>query len=1308
MMKKLIVLFLLFPLSLPLYSQSKQFVVPWEGENTSKTQKGTISQTRTVPQPASKTSGQQLRVDETSLFYASQWKDSRVVNQNSLRIGNVVYAPMTSAELKGINKDLVPSQIEYTISSTRARDVLYTALKVSPVVKSGSGYQKVVSFNASYAYGTERQNNATRMPITNSVLATGDWYKFKIEETGVYRITKDFLNNIGMNTDGVDPRNIKIYGHGGKPLPRYSGIPVAFDLPENAIQVIGEGDGSFDSGDSILFYGIGTKGYDLENDTNLNPYSDEAFYYVTANGSAGKRVQSMVEPTGNATTTITAFNDYKFHEEDEFSPARVGRRWFGNRFDVENEQEFSFEFPNIIAGSEMQVVVKAAAASERASSMAVSVNGSSLTPLNFGAISGQNLLNTASREYDIPAGNEQVDVILNYNNNGNPSAKGYLDYIGVSAERRLSGTGNQLNFQFNDAATLSGVGEYQISNASGFSQVWDVTDTDFITSVTNENTSANFGFKVTLGQLRKYVAIDPSDYYSPIEVPNANVRNQDLKGSILEDVSGNFKDLEYLIIAPPFLLQPALRLADHHRNSSGMQVKVVTTDKIYEEFSSGQQDISAIRNFVRYIYENASSPSQALKYLCLFGDTSVDYKNRLIDNNNAVPTFHTLSSVSTSNSFMSDDFFGSIGPFEGTIGGTALNEGGGTLNDNDNLDIAVGRIIADNVQLANQLVDKIINYASRASYGNWRNNFVLISDDVDKDWEYTAIQKNLDGLGDEISDNKDFINVKKIHTDAFLQETSAGGNRYPTVTKEIQNKTEVGALIINYFGHGGEDGLAKEFIYTKGVAENLKNPDRLPCIVTVTCEFTKFDDPERITAGELTYWNTEGGAISLITTTRSITVSTGVAFNRELAPLLFGYNMNDVITPAEATRRAKNILSSNNSRRVVFFIGDPASKLAFPTPGIRLTSLNGAPISASSPPLQALGKVKFTGEVIDQNGSLIPSYNGTLAVKLFDKDVERLTLGNDNVRDDSTDIDGDGIVGSGDLLQMRFKTLGEGLFNGQASITGGKFEFEFVVPRDIQIPVGNGRISLYAQNNIRLEDQTGFNEVIRIGGLNEDAPADNVGPRINLFMNDESFVSGGITNDSPILLAKLEDENGINTASGIGHDMIAILDGDEANPIVLNEFYQSEVDDFTQGTATYNLRDLEKGLHTLTLKAWDVYNNSSTADIQFIVAGDDELEITRVLNYPNPFVNYTEFWFNHNRPFEPLEVQVQVFTVTGKVVWTKNQTISTDGFLSRDIVWDGRDDFGDRIGKGVYVYKITVKSPLTNKQVEKFEKLVIL
>jgi hypothetical protein len=593
------------------------------------------------------------------------------------------------------------------------------------------------------------------------------------------------------------------------------------------------------------------------------------------------------------------------------------------------------------------------------------------------------------------------------------------------------------------------------------------------------------------------------------------------------------------------------------------------------------------------------------------------------------------------------------------------------------------------------MVDKITSYDSKNSYGNWRNNFVLVSDDVDSAWEYTMLEKNLDILGDEVSLEKPTINVKKIHSDSYQQVASSGGNRYPDVNDEFENAIEVGALVVNYFGHGGEDGLSSEYIYTKETGQNLKNKNRYPCIVTVTCEFTKFDNPQRVTAGELTFWNKEGGAISLITTTRSISASVGVEFNQVLTPELFGYGLDIPNTPAEAVRISKNSIGSEN-RRVVFYIGDPSMHLAFPKQKIELTTINEIPIAESTEVLKALDKVKLGGEIQDINGNLISNYKGVLEVKLFDKNLERSTLGNDGVSE------------NGQLLILDFITLGEVLFNGKANVIDGVFEFEFVMPRDTEIPVDTGRISFYSQEDNSLSNQTGYSIDLQIGGLNEDAPEDNQGPLISLFMNDESFVSGGITNDSPVLIAKLSDDNGINTASGIGHDMIAILDGDESNPFVINEYYQANVDDYANGKASFTFRDLEEGIHTLTFKAWDVYNNSSTSEIQFIVAGNEELEITNVLNYPNPFVSYTEFWFNHNRPFEPLEVQIQVFTVTGKVVWTNNQVINTDGFLSRDIVWDGKDDFGDRIGKGVYVYKITVISTLTNKRVEKFEKLVIL
>ncbi len=1222
-----------------------------------------------------------LIVDQDMKYYY-QWVDNGFADENSLVVSNIKYNDLTAIELKKINKNTIPKKLTYSINSGKARDIIYTSISISPIIKSNGVYKKITSFTIKYNK-KPRQFAGNKMLLSNSVLATGNWYKFKVEDTGIYKIDKNFLEDLGINTDGINPKNIKIYGNGGKALPFLNEDNNQFDLIENSIQVIGEADGSFNSNDYILFYGIGALGYQGDDyGTNVNPYSDDSYYYITVDGGFGKRVQEMVEPSGSPTLLITQYNDYQFIEVDELSPVKVGRRWFSNRFDIESDQVFTFDFPNIVPGQPMFVTIKAASASETNTSMAISINGTSLNPLSFDPINDPTLLSPKEFAGEIPSGNETIAINIVYNNGGNPSSIGYLDYISVDALVELKGDNKQLDFRFNNAETLPGIGEYQLSNASQFSQVWDVTNIGLITSKQN-GASNNFSFKAILGEKREYIAINPVDYYTPTITSQTNVPNQNLKGTIFNDETGNFKDIDYLIVTPSFLLQPALRLANHRKEIDGLNIKVVTLDKIYNEFSSGKQDIVAIRNFVKYIYDNASSENNRIKYLCLFGDTSVDYKNRIANNNNIVPIFHTYRSDSTFESFMTDDFYGNMDPEEGL------------MLSSEKLDIAVGRILVDNVSLANAMIDKIVNYESKDSYGNWRNDFVLISDDVDADWEFEILEVNLDKLGDEVSEERPFTNVKKIHSDAFQQIASAGGDRYPDVNDEIESSTEVGALIINYFGHGGEDGLASEFIYTKDTGINLKNVNRYPCIVTVTCEFTKFDNPLRITAGELTFWNKEGGAVSLVTTTRSISASVGVEFNQVLAPELFGYGLDIPNTPSEAVRVAKNQVASPN-RRVVFYIGDPAMHLAFPKQKIKLTKLNDTPIEESTDILNALSKVKISGEIHDENGILLSDYNGVLEAKLYDKNSQRQTLGND------------GVFVNGELAIMDFVTLGEVLFNGKATVSNGVFEFEFIMPRDTQIPIGTGRISFYAQENNKLSDQTGYNLDLKIGGLNEDAPEDNQGPLISLFMNDESFVSGGITNNSPILIVKLSDENGMNTASGIGHDMIAILDGDEANPFVINEYYQANVDDYTKGIANYKLRDLEEGLHTLSFKAWDVYNNSSISEIQFVVAGSNKLEINNVLNYPNPFVNYTEFWFNHNRPFEPLEVQIQVFTVTGKVVWTKNQIINTDGFLSRDIIWDGKDDFGDRIGKGVYVYKITVKSTLTNHRVEKYEKLVIL
>lgn len=1281
-MKK-ILLSIVFLLPFISLAQKKTFVIEWEDPKILAT---SISKDKL---PSFKNGFDFSH--EKGLKFFSQWKSNQLINEKNAVISDVSYEVISENDLFDLKSTTIPNQIEYQLNNSSDRGQNYAYLEISPIINDNGIYKKVVSFSVGYTFKSYSRSQSSSQEIYSSVLRTGDWYRFRVDKTGVYRLSKSFLNSIGLNTN-VNPRTIKIYGQGGQMLPMSNSVDYPFDLTENAIKFVGEEDGIFNDSDYILFYAEGINEFNEESNTNINLYSEVSYYYVTAGAGLGKRIQTLQEPLEDATEIIDSYDSYKYHELDEYNLARLGRRWFGDRFDLENEKTFEFEFPNIDTSQPVHLKAYVGATSETSTTMTMFANGEQVIQFSpFAVIDDPIMGGSQSYNGDINVSSPNVAIKLEYNNGGNPSALAYVDYISVEAKENLIHSNRQFILKNNDVITMSGVGEYNISNASSVSEVWDITDRFNITTKVNENSDAIFNIKANLGELRKYLVIDPIDYYSPIKVSNSYVANQDIKGTIFNNEQGEFEDLDYIIITRNDMLSQAERLAQINRDNNNLNVKVYTLEEIYLEFSSGNPDISAIRNLIKYVYDNATSPENRLKYVCLFGDSSFDYKDRISGNTNVVPSWHSYSGFSLSNSFVSDDFFG------------MMDESEGQMQTSDKLDIAVGRVLADTPQRAKELIDKIENYYSEASFGNWRNNILLIADDVDESWE-SILQGTSNDIANEITQNKPFINAIKIFSDAYAQEVSAGGERFPEVNKDIFDALEVGVLVANYFGHGGEDGLASERIFDKVNAQEVQNNCRLNCFVTVTCEYTKFDNPQRQTAGEFLYWNKEGGAISLITTTRQIFVSVGVAFNVILEEHLFGYGTNDYISMAEALRRTKNdpAISGIEQNRLVFFIGDPAMKLSIAQPNIRLTEINDIPLTDDSEVLQALSTAKIKGEITDELGNVLTNYNGTLTATIHDKPIQRTTLGND------------GVQSGGQLITLDYNTLGEIIFRGQASVVNGQFEFDFVVPRDIGIPIGNGKVSFYAKEEGQLKDKTGYSYDIQIGGLNENAPEDNQGPTVNLFMNDENFVSGGITNDSPSIFAKLYDENGINTASGIGHDIVAIIDGDETNPFKLNDYYLSDVDDHQRGTLSYPLRDLEPGLHTITLKAWDVYNNSSETEIQFVVHDDNEsLVINNVLNYPNPFVNYTEFWFNHNSS-DVLDVSVQIFTISGKLVKTLNaQTNVNDNCcgasaLSRDIVWDGRDDFGDRIGKGVYVYKLTVRSNQLNKQVEKIEKLVIL
>lgn len=1207
----------------------------------------------------------------------------RGFQDGDLQVNSIVYESIDKELLGDLNLNNLPTKADFNLVLSTARDLVTAQIIFSPIIKDDFGFKKIISFNYSIIASTSLSERSfkTSAGISNSLLATGNWYKFYIEKSGVYKLSKRFLEQLGIDFKNVDARKIKIFGNGGRMLPLSNNIAYPNDLMENTIQVIGENDGTFDDSDYVLFYGEGTDTWNEESRTNINLYDSKSYYYVNIQGENGKRISPLLQPTATPTLQLNSFDDYQFYEKDITNIGKLGRQWLGESFEIKNEQEFDFNFPNVDASVPIKIMLTAASAAFTATSFSVTSNGSALAALTFPALS-----NTSSTEFfvsNLPNnttinGAENVKIKLNYNNNGVPGSKGFLDQIRLVAKRKLQGYGKQFLFQYDAGNAVNGIVNYTVSNAAGISQIWDVTDIYNVKTVVNSNQNT-IDFKANLGEIRKYVALVDADFFTPLRDAQTRVSNQNLKGTLFLNRSGNFQDIDYVIISPTVLVPQAETLANFHRTNSGLNVKVIPLELIYNEFSSGKQDIAAIRNCIKYIYQNASSADKRLKYVNLFGDSSYDYKNRIPNNTNVVPIYHALNSSSSGeSSYASDDFYGLMDANEGNI----TSSFGG-------IDIAVGRMLVNDAKQANEMINKVLEYHNSESFGSWRNNFVLISDDSDV-LSDANLQNKQNNLANTIATEKPFFNVNKILLDSYIQEAAAGGARYPKARTDFFNAFEKGALVFNYLGHGGEDGLSVERIWEKSDGQNLSNQFKYPLFITITCEFSRFDNPSRPTAGEFTYWNPKGGAIAMITTIRSIGQFSAETFNDTFTKNLLSYGSNQYTSIAEALRISKNS-NPNSATNVVFYIGDPALMLAIPRPKIRLTKVNDIPVSQAIEDFKSLSKIKITGEISDENNNIISNYNGEVTSMIFDKMLNRTTLNND-----------------GNSPPINFNVLGETIFRGSASVVNGQFEYSFIVPRDIRIPLANGRISFYAKKKDALQNENGFDSNIKIGGINENAPLDTTSPRVQLYMNDENFVSGGNTNESPFLLAKLSDESGINTASGIGHDIVAVLDGDVNNPFVLNDYYQADLDDFTNGTLRFPLRNLAPGLHTISFKAWDVYNNPITAEIQFVVVGNDTLTLSKVLNYPNPFVNYTEFWFTHNKPFEPLEVQVQVMTVTGKIVWTKNQIITTDGFLSKELTWNGRDDFGDKLGKGVYVYKLTVKSNATNKKAEKFEKLVIL
>jgi hypothetical protein len=1167
----------------------------------------------------------------------------------------------------------------------------YAVTNFYPYIMENGTVKRIASLSVELSItGNSKPVIAAKTFKGNSVLKDGSgiWYKIAVTADGIYKIDKAFLESIGISTVNLNPNDINIFGNGEGMLPEDNSIHRTDDLAKNAIQIIGDSDGSFDENDYILFYGWGPHRWFANGtsqfDRKTNVYEDNSYYFININANdIPLRMSALNSSTAAPTHFVNEMDVRMTYENDLTNLVKGGQRWYGDLFDVTLSRNYNYSIPNIVSSSPLRFKAAFGGNGKDSSSdkISISIGGENLLfqtiPL-AGADYSRNVFNFIKAN---PSSSFSLNISVA---RSNPSVVAYLDFITLNARRSLNFYGNELSFTDLSSVGAGNVGRFTLSNSSSGIFIWDITNRQQPKIIQTSLSGSNLEFTVATDTIKEFVASNGQSFLSPIKIESVSYQN----------IHG-LAQADYLIVSPSQFISQANRLADLHR-SEGMSVHVVNQAQIFNEFSSGMRDATAIRYFAKMFYDRGQATNNGPKHLLLFGDGTYDHRNK-VSNGNYVMTYQVESSENHIDALVTDDFFGVLDDNE-------------AFASSDLMDIGVGRLLISSNQIANEQVNKVEHYMKNGSnfysnpgvcdcnpsqttntFGDWRLKYVQIADDPDMSLSYDFVNQDLEPQVQIVNGYRKEMNVDKIYSDAFQQVSTAGGQRYPTVNEAIDDRIRRGVLLVNYVGHGGEVGVADERIITVPQINDWKNANAFALIVSATCEFTKYDDPDRVSAGEWASLNPNGGAIALMTTTRSVYFNvnqeTGVRFYQQVfkrdtdsLPSYFG----DIMMKTKNT-----VTSGGNNKRSFTLIGDPALRLAMPRLKIKADSIYREGSGNISDTVRALDKITLVGHVEDLSGNLLSSFKGVVSPTIFDKPKTEYTL----AQDPGTWV-------------VPYQQQKNALFKGQASVNNGYFKMTFIVPKDIDYNIGYGKISMYGSDNT--VDAMGYDKTVIIGGINPNGINDDRGPDIELYMNDYTFVDGGITDERPILLAKLFDSNGINAVgNGIGHDITAVVDQNSAKPIVLNDYYLADLDTYMSGTVNFNMSQIAPGPHTLTFKAWDVNNNSSERTIDFVVKAKELPELSHVLNYPNPFTTSTKFFFEHNQVNTALESQIQIFTVSGKLVKTINTLVNTQGFRSEGIAWDGKDDFGDQLAKGVYVYRLSIKTDNGGKA-EKIEKLVIL
>ncbi|MGE5394216.1 MAG: type IX secretion system sortase PorU [Candidatus Saccharibacteria bacterium] len=1179
-------------------------------------------------------------MNENSLPY---WMESFALQtaDATVSIADTVFEPFEGA--LGLLADSIGNDLRLVTTPGTSAGKTYLSVSILPLVKKGGKIFKLTAFTLSVNELPSMLKSA-KAPYEwkqTSVLSTGKWTKLKVKNKGIYKITYDQLKAWGY----PNPESVVLYGNGGYMLPVLNKDTKTDDLLAYPVWK-GKDNTNKDclffyaTGNIQINYNIGKASFSHQQ----NYYSTETYFYLSDQGTP-LLIQKAAEVGTDAGRQVFTYPNYTFYEKEENNLIESGSQWFGETFSAGSSRSVTMTLDNPDATSPAIFTVSAAGRSSSSSSMDVSVNGKSLLNLPFISYSDYDYARGQIMSDTMALSTKNLQFRLTYNAS-NTSSIGWLDYIAVNYQSMLNMTGDVFNFRGRGVYGAISTTEFVLAGATSTTRLLNITDLFQTVEVPVNLADGKLKFKSNSSLINEYIAFNPD---GAIPVPDlvGTIANQNLHGQ---------ETPEMIIVTHPSLESVAKELADFHRASDGMNVQVVTPELIYNEFSGGLPDPAGIRNYFRMFYNRTrQSGTNGLKYVLLMGDGSYDNRNLMGKNFNLLPTYQSDESLSETLSYVTDDFFVFLDENEGGSSGI--------------IDLGIGRIPARTVEEAQAVVNKIKSYHQKESLGSWRNNLTFIADDGNIADQFSSIHMEAaEGLTILVNNKYPEFFTDKIYFDAYKKITSAGGEKYPDVTAAILDRIKRGTLILNYTGHANERNLADENVMDIGIINSLTNSKRLPIFVTATCEFSRFDADET-SAGERFLLNPDGGGIGLFSTTRLVYSSGNETLNQKFFQYVFEKDTNgNNLRLGEVMRLAKAAAHTGTNQLNFTLLSDPALMLAEPENKVITTSVNGKNADMVTDTITPMSVVTIKGFVADNKGAKMTSFNGEIIPTVYDKAMIVHTLGNSHQG------------------TMDYQVQNNIIYRGLASVTNGDFEFSFFVPKDISYKLDRGKIIYYAYNETH--DANGYYDQFYIGGASNTTVTDTDGPSINLFMNSDSFKEGGQVSASSVLIARIDDQTGINTAgTGIGHDITAVLDGDYSNLMVLNDYFQTSMDKHTEGSVVFPINNLSPGKHTLTVKVWDVLNNSSEKQITFVVK--DDFRIDKVECYPNPMEQQTSFTFTHNLPDQTFDVTLEVFQTNGKRVDMLQTKVGSNGIESLPLQWDPASR-GIKMQAGVYIYRLTV------------------